>query len=264
MAAIIQTALVAVIAYVLAAGRRDMANQSASAPASPGILLASVMAGAGLIVLGILTVPDLGPDANRATIASPGPTTVWRDDRDEAFPAPTASLRVSVENRNTHRTPLPPHDRIDLAATVPGRDGRTYEISANQPMVADAAGRFTTWHGVSFGNWHEGCSAIGIAESPPRRASVLAFALGEIRSGGKLVATGVPMQIAAAEGKTRLLELHFDEVISAIEVPAHVSRQDFAGGYSAENKKARYLFGGGVLLVFPGFAFAAAWRIHIY
>jgi hypothetical protein len=171
---------------------------------------------------------------------------------------------MTVENRNTHKTPLPPHDGVDIAATVTGADGTAYAIRATRPMVADPAGRFTTWYGIGFGKWHDGRSGIGLSSLPPTRSNVVAFALGSISANGQIVATGVPMQVTATSGKSRLLHLHVGDRGSP-QLPAtfDVSWQDYDGGYSGSSKYARYLFGGGVLLVLLGFTFAAARRRQV-
>ena len=101
---------------------------------------------------------------------------------------------MTVANRNTHRTPSPPHDTIDLQATIPGAKGEVLEVRATQPMIADPAGRFTTFAGVGFGEWHDGRSGIGLSTTPPAKSNVLAFALGDIRANGQLIATRVPLQ----------------------------------------------------------------------
>lgn len=248
------------ICYLMAA-RWHGTGLSDRWPTTRKPLFAGLAAAAGLVLLGMVSAPDLGPEGNRATFTSRGAASVAHSDGGGMAADAAASLRMTVENGNTHRTPLPPHDKIDLAATVPGPNGSVYEIRATQPMVAEPAGRFTTWQGVGFGKWHDGRSRIGLGDTPARQSDVVVFALGEVRTGGQLVATGVPVQVSATGGDERVLELHVGNAGSTL-IPGslQVRWQDFSGGYSHESKHARYLFGGGVLLVLLGFTFAAAWR----
>lgn len=252
-------AVVASFAYLLAA--RWLAHRSESPePGSRRALLSGGGAAVGLAILGLVTAPHLGPQANQAVVTSIGTASLAIDRQPDSRPV-SASLRMTMENRNTHKTPLPPHDRIDLAADLAGTDGKAYEIHATQPMVADPAGRFTTWNGIGFGKWHDGRSGIGLAGLPPTRSNVVAFALGSISANGRILATGVPMQVVATDGESRRLQLHVGDHGSP-QVPSSfdVIWQDFDGGYSGSSKYARYLFGSGVLLVLMGFTFAAARR----
>ena len=223
-------------------------------------LLSGGAAAVGLAILGIVTAPHLGPQANQAVVSSIGTASLDVDRQPDSRPV-SASLRMTVENRNTHRTPLPPHDRINLAANLAGTDGNAFEIRATQPMVADPAGRFTTWYGTGFGKWHNGRSGIGLAGLQPTRSNVVAFALGSISANGRILATGVPMQVVATGSESRRLHLHVGDHGSP-QVPSSFNLiwEDFDGGYSGSSKYARYLFGGGVLLVLMGFTFAAARR----
>ncbi|HEX6374687.1 MAG TPA: hypothetical protein VFZ91_03095 [Allosphingosinicella sp.] len=254
------SALLAAIAYLLAA-RWLRLHPDYHEPVSRMAFLSGAAAAVVLAIVGILAAPHLGPQANRAVVTSIGTGSLTTDnDSQRDSRAISASLRMTVENRNTHKTPLPPHDRIDLAASVTGADGSPYEIRATQPMVADPAGRFTTWYGIGFGKWHDGRSGIGLSSLPPTRSNVVAFALGTVTARGRIVATGVPIQVAATTGRRRLLNLHVGDRDSPLPGTFDVTWQDFDGGYSGSSKYARYLFGGGVLLVLLGLTFAAARR----
>lgn len=250
------TAIVAIIGYWLASswlgGEREA---TFSRPAFVG----GIAAAAGLIILGAVTAGDLGPEANQVAVTSTGPATIAANGEGVSNAA-VADLRMTVANRNTHRTPLPPHDSIELNATV-AASGQTYEISAKQAMIADPAGRFTTWHGVGFGEWHEGRSGIGLLQAPPMKSDVVAFALGEIRSNGQLIATRVPLQVSATSAEARRLDLRIGDATAIPGATAlHVSWSDFQAEASERSKYARYLFGGGVLLIFLAIVFTAVRR----
>lgn len=79
-----------------------------------------------------------------------------------------AELRLVAEDRNPRVTPLPPHDRVELRASVDHPDGTRYEIRAVQPLVEDPKSRFGTWWGVGFERWHHGRDGIGTPGSRPR------------------------------------------------------------------------------------------------
>ena len=222
-------------------------------------IMGGITAAAGLIILGAVTARDLGPEANQVAVTSSGPATIVHRGEDVTNPG-VANLRMTVANRNTHRTPLPPHDSINLAATV-AANGRTYEISANQALIADPEGRFTTWHGVGFGEWHTGRSGIGLLEAPPMKSDIVAFALGEIRSNGQLIATGVPLQVSATSANTTRLDLRIGHANALpLATALQASWSDFRAETSERSKYARYLFGGGVLLLFLVIVFMAARR----
>ena len=250
------TAIVAVAGLCLAS---HWFGYRASGRELRGSMLAGGAAAAALAVLGAVAAPNLGSDANRLTVKGIGPAVATSDG---GIAAPvSATLRMTVANRNTHRTPLPPHDSIDLQAAMTGANGEKLEIRATQPIVADPAGRFTTFGGVGFGEWHDGRSGIGLSNRAPAKSNVLAFALAEIRADGKVIATRVPVQVSAtSEGKPRL-ELHIASPgVALLPNALHFSWQAFEAGRSDASENARYLFGGGVLLILLGFMVAAALR----
>jgi len=82
-----------------------------------------------------------------------------------------------------------------------------------------------------------------------------------IRANGRLVATRVPLQVSAVGGADKRLDLHVANAGLA-EMPAalHVSWRDFEAGDSDASENARYLFGGGVLLILLGLMSAATLR----
>ena len=243
------TTLVAVAAFILAS--RWFGDKTEPREAR-GMLVAGGAAAALLVVLGALTAPGLGAEANRITVRSIGPAS-----SDGAQTPISATLRMTVANRNTHRTPSPPHDAIDLAATFPGARGETLEVRSTQPIVADPAGRFTTFGGIGFGEWHDGRSGIGMTQLNAIKSNVVAFALADVLANGRLVATRVPVQISAVGENQPRLDLHVAGT-AQLPDPLHISWTQFEAGDSDASENARYLFGGGVLLILLAFMFAAA------
>lgn len=247
------TAIVAVAGFILASrwfGDRTGPRQAR------GMIVAGGAAAAALLALGALAAPGLGAGASRIMVNSIGTASL-----DGAQTPVPATLRMTVANRNTHRTSSPPHDVIDLAATLPGTSGETLEIRATQPMIADPAGRFTTFAGVGLGEWHDGRSGIGMTQLDAIKSNVVGFALADVRADGRLVATRVPLQVSAVSEDQPRLDLHVAGAgITQLPDPLHVSWTQFEAGDSDAAENARYLFGGGVLLILFGFMFAAALR----
>ncbi|MEA1013285.1 hypothetical protein [Sphingosinicella sp. LY1275] len=255
MAMLPLTAIIAGIGYWLASG---WLHDDRGSPFTRTTIMGGMTAAAGLIILGAATAEDLGPEANQVTVTSTGPATIAPAGANGSN-SQLASLQMTVANRNTHRTPLPPHDSIDLTATV-ASNGRTYEISATQPMIADPAGRFTTWYGVGYGEWHEGRSGIGLLGTPPMKSDVVAFALADVRSNGELIAERVPLQVSATSAERRL-DLRIGDAAAVPNlVPFQVTWSNFQAEDSDRSKFARYWFGGGVLLLLLVAVFAAVRR----
>ncbi|QXL83791.1 hypothetical protein [Comamonas sp. NLF-1-9] len=228
----------------------------------PGMALAL----AALLALGAVAYAYTGPQANRTTIQSVGPAAVERGVALDAEPvaAGSAELSMTVENRNTHRTELPPHDGVQIQASVAGADGRTYTLTASRPMVAQPQGRHTTWAGVGFDKWHHGRSGIGTSALPATRSDVAVYALGELSAQGSLIVTDVPVHVMTSSRSGARLELHVGDPEAPIAgLPGGHLRAvwaDYSGGSVKSVKYARYAWGTGVLLVLLGFALAMARR----
>jgi hypothetical protein len=93
---------------------------------------------------------------------------------------------------------LPPHDEVNIEAQIQ-TDGHTYSITAMDPMVDDPMGQFTTWWGVGLDAWHHGNSGIGTNKLPAIHSKLAAFAMGDVKKDGQLIAVGVPVHIMTAE-----------------------------------------------------------------
>ena len=232
---------------------------------SRGSLIATAASVLALLGLGILTALYTGPEADSATVNSTGPGRFVEASGNQVT-SDTATLRMSVENRNNHRTPLLPHDRVTIEASVAGADGASYRIEAKKPMVADPQGRFTTWYGVGFDVWHHGRSGVGVADLPPTKSNVAVYALGNITTKGELIATGVPVHVMTSSKEGAKLELHVgDPEFPLPGIPDGYLRvvwSGYDGGYDQASDYARYAWGSGVLLVLLGFALAAARRLE--
>ena len=182
--------LVAVAAFTAAAWRR---REPWPAAPRPPFVAAAALALAMVVAAGYVAAGRVGPSDERVTVTSSGDARVesgagYGDD----LAAARADLRFVVDQRNTKRTPLPPHDDVELAATIT-QDGTRYEVTASEPLVRDPAGRFGTWGGVGYDRWHHGRSGVGTAQLDAVRSEVALYALGELRVDGMLVATGVPL-----------------------------------------------------------------------
>lgn len=219
-----------------------------------------------LIATGAAVTPFTGPEAASATITAHGQVGVSPEPADNAALATgSATLQLDVTDRNTHRTPLAPHDLVNLTAEVTGPGGTQYRLDAAQPMVAEPRGLFTTWHGVGFGVWHHGRSGIGYAAGLPATFSnVAVYALGDVSSGAQVLATGVPMHVFTSERDGARLELHVGDALSPVAgLPGGYLRvvwSEYGGGHGAALLYARYALGAALLLALLGFALAGALR----
>jgi hypothetical protein len=219
-----------------------------------------------LVGLAVIASMYTGPEANRAMVSSRGASQV---ERGEAFVgeliATDATLTMTVENRNTHLTPLRPHDKVDIKATVSGEDGSIYTIRATQPMVSDPQGRFTTWSGVGFDVWLHGRSGIGTAALPPMNSSIAVFALGDVSANDKPIAAGVPVHVMTSSRDGARLELVVGDpafpVVGLQNGHLRAVWPDYIGGLRmVASTYARYAWRGGVLLVLLGLAIAVTRR----
>jgi hypothetical protein len=250
--------LVAAIAAYLGAARwrGERWTPLALSPASLG---AAALALVLVVAAGFVAAGHVGPSDERVTVTSSGDARVESGpDYTGDLVAAEADLRFVLDQRNTKRTPLPPYDDVDLAATIT-RDGTRYDVTAAEPMVRDAAGRFGTWGGVGYDRWHHGRSGEGTAQLDAVRSEVALYALGELRADGKLVATGLPLH-ALTTGAG--VELHVGD--PATLVPAlpdghlRVVWDERSGDSPGAPERARYLLGGVVLLALLALALTAA------
>jgi hypothetical protein len=249
--------VVACTAYIAAARWRG--ERWTSLALSPARFGAAALALVSVIAAGLLAAGHVGPADERVTVTSSGDARIHSGpDSAGELVAADADLRFVVDQRNTKRTPLPPHDDVDLAATIT-RDGTRYDVTAIAPMVRDAAGRFGTWGGVDYDRWHHGRSGIGTAQLNAVRSQVALYALGELRANGELVATGLPLH-ALTTGAG--VELHVGD--PATLVPAlpdghlRVVWDKRTGDSPDASEQARYLLGSVVLLALLALALTAA------
>lgn len=258
--------VLAIIALLLASRWRRRQPAPAGTPARPWPVPLIGFVVLALIGLGAMAFQYTGPEANRRTISAAGPGAVERGTPfgGDLVPAASASLAMTVENSNTHRTPLPPHDKVEIKATVTGANGSVYTIEAKQPMIEEPRGRHTTWAGVGFDKWHHGRSGIGTDAFPATRSDIAVFALGNISSAGKSIATDVPVNVLTSSRPDARLELHVGDPAAAIaDLPdghLRVVWANYSGSTAKSAKYARYALGTGVLLVLLGFAIALARR----
>ncbi|HEX2040962.1 MAG TPA: hypothetical protein VHF47_14655 [Acidimicrobiales bacterium] len=251
------TLVVAVVAFLVASAWRagDRRPLQLRRSAVVGTAIALVVLGA----LGVMAADKAEPGADRATVTSAGAAVVERGSYYQGNVDPAdAELRLTAEDRNPRVTPLPPHDRVDLRASVDHPNGTRYEVRATQPMVDDPKGRFGTWWGVGFERWHHGRSGVGTPALPAVRSEVAVFALGEVRADGEIVATGVPVHVMTMDDE--MLELDVGDpgspVPSLPDGHLRVVWDDHRGGPSHEAENARYALGTAVLLALLALALA--------
>lgn len=169
--------------------------------------------------------------------------------------APTqAQLTLEAEDHIRKVTPLPPHDQLEIAATIEHPDGQTYEVAVDQAMVSDPLGRHTTWWGVGLDVWHHGKSGIGTDQIPAVRADVAVFGLGEVAVDGRPFAVNVPVHVMTGEGEFGG-RLELDVGDPAALVPGlpdghlRVVWSDYTGGVDRDSEWTHYVVGDLVLLL---------------
>ncbi|MGH2380802.1 MAG: hypothetical protein ACRDG7_06225 [Candidatus Limnocylindria bacterium] len=218
-----------------------------------GLGLGSLAAVAVVVVpplVGLAFVPEEG---TRAEVSSSGAAQIeqgaWFSGQ---LVEGEASLELTALDRGARVTPLPPHDTLDLTATVTHPDGTTYEIRSQQPMIDDPLGRHGMWWGVGTDAWHHGDSGIGTARLPSTLSQVAIFALAEVTAGGEPVAAGVPVHVMTIEqGPDHALELDVGDpdmpVVGLPDGHLRVTWDSFDGGVPETAKWTRYAIGAVVL-----------------
>jgi hypothetical protein len=244
--------VVAVIVLLLASRRDRQAPKAFVALGLPALVVAVLAAG-----LGFLVASQIDPSGDTARLEASGTAKVeqggWYSN---SFTDGSGELRLFVQDRNPRVTPLPPHDRVDLTATVHHPNGTAYQIVADRPMVEDPLGRHTTWWGVRLNHgWHHGNSGIGTSKLPAFNSGVTVFALGRVSANGQPVATGIPIHVMTSDRVWPLpgrVELDVgDEDVPIPGLPdghLRVAWADYSGGAPQGPERARNALGSGVLL----------------
>jgi hypothetical protein len=211
-----------------------------------------------LVVPLLIALPATDPGGDNAELSASGAAQIERGTWYSGdFARGDAELELVGEDRGGRVTPLEPHDELTISARVAHPDGDTYTVTVEQPLVDDPLGRHGTWWGVGLDVWHHGESGIGTGKLPAVRSEVAVFGVGEVRVGGDLVATGVPVHVMTAEEELPgRLELNVgDEQTPVVGLPDEHLRivwDDYSGGAETAPKWARYGVGGVVLIAVLG------------
>ncbi len=241
------TVAIAVLAYLVAS--RSAVGRGPRL--TPPMVLATVIGTLVLAGLGVIAALETEPVDERATITSVGEAMVERGPyyRGDLIPS-DGELRLVAEDRNPRVTPLPPHDKVELRASVTHPDGKRFDIEANRTLVDDPLGRFGTWWGVGFDKWHHGRSGLGSSLVPATRSEVAVFAVGEIRADGELIADGVPIHVMTMDDGGVELDVGDPELPLPGLPDGHLRAlwHDREGTSPEGPERARNLFGAGVLL----------------
>jgi hypothetical protein len=260
------TQLVAIGGYLLASrwGANSAQIRRYWQPSDrPWVIAAALV----LISTGAAAAFYTGPEVNEATVTSKGSAS-----QEQGRPyqgqlvATEATLSLTAQDLNTHRTPLPPRDKVSLAASIPSGEpgGPVYTVEATTPMVNDPQGRFTTWWGVGFNVWHHGRSGIGTALLPPTKSEVAVFALGNVIVDGQIIAAGVPVHVMTSSREGARLELNVGDLDFPVpgipEGHLRVVWAEYDGGHIRYGDYARYVFGSCVLVILLAFALVAVRR----
>lgn len=255
------TQLVAVIGYLISS--RGLAVHDEENDRWMRTNLISIIVSMALLIgVGAITFIYTGPEADVATINATGQASLETGAPFSGeMTAVNATLSMTVKNRNTHRTPLNPHDQVSINAKISGEDSANtvYVIEAAHAMVNDPLGRFTTWAGVGFNVWHHGRSGIGSEELPAIKSDVAVYALGDISVNGQKIASGVPVHVM----NSRIpgvggVELNFGDPEFPVPGIANghlrVVWPNYTGGHGRVRDYARYAWGGTILIILLAFA----------
>ena len=207
------TLLVSLGAYLFTATRQGDGSLRVQSVRRPLVVAGVVVA--GLVGLGIVVAAEGAPDDHVATVTANG-SVQFGAGPDFGGPVGTGSgeFHLRAQVRNPRVTPLPPHDRVELRAALECGGEVSYEITSDQLMITDPAGRFTTWGGVGFDKWHHGRSGVGSDAEPATRSDVIVFALADIGADGETIATGVPVHAMAVNDGD--IELHVGDPASPV------------------------------------------------
>jgi hypothetical protein len=161
----------------------------------------------------------------------------------------TGNIRIAATDMGNRVSPLPPHDRLSIDATI-NAGGSTYDLVVRRPMVEDPTGQETTWWGVGFDVDYRESGGADV------RADVVAFGLGDLSVDGTTVARGIPVEVIAAHDGGYGLDLEIGSGI--VPIPDASPPQlratwgAFTGSAPEGPSTARYIGGGIVLLALLG------------
>jgi hypothetical protein len=249
--------------YLLVAG----VVLAATVPLLTRVRLAALPSAAALVLVAAplaIAIPFADASGDNASLETTGAARVeqgaWYSND---FADADAELTVAATDQGGRVTPLEPHDIVSVEALVTHPDGETYEVVADEPLVADPLGRHGTWWGVGLDEWHHGESGVGTEKLPSVHSEAALFAVGEVRRDGELVAAGVPVHVMTTDGDyPGRVELHIgDEQTPVPGLPDERLRvvwDDYSGG--AEKKSDRHLIGTTVLVILLVLALAANTR----
>jgi hypothetical protein len=252
------TILVALAAFLLTSFWRGQ-RWTASGVSRPAMAVTGVSIVA-LLALGAVASGHTSTAAERASVTAAGQAAVEQGTYYQGELAPAqADLRLSAESRNTKNTPLPPHDQLDLVATIEHPNGARYEVTAGAAMVADPLGRWGTWSGVGYDRWQHGRSGVGTSLLPATRSEVAVYALAEVRADEQLIATDVPVHaMTTPDGG---VELHVGDPASPVPALPDGHLRILWDAHEADvpgsPETARNLLGAGLLIALLALAVAA-------
>ena len=205
------TMVVLLLAEAARGRRANVRGPAATAAVLGGLLL---LTGAGV------SEQTLAQEGTVASLEASGPVQVETGDfYSDEFIEGSGEITLRAEDMGSRVTPLPPHDRLEVSASVQAQ-GATVEISVEDPLVSHPMGEHTTWWGVGLDVSHHGDSGIGTDQLPPIESSVAAFGLGEVSVDGTVVATGVPVHVMTAkDGLAGGATLELDVGMEGTDVP---------------------------------------------
>jgi hypothetical protein len=163
---------------------------------TPAII--ALLAMAAITIISALAIPAKDKGSVADIKASQGAVLERGAYYGNQFQPAAAKISIHAKDAGDRVSPLPPHDEVNITAEIKS-GGHSYSIIAKDPMVDDPMGQFTTWWGVGLDVWHHGDSGIGTNKLPAIHSKLAAFAMGDIKMDGQLVAVGVPVHVMTAQ-----------------------------------------------------------------
>ena len=243
--------LVTMVGVLLVASTRGVRN--GGRPMTAALAVAAL-----LFVTGATSEQTLDQEGTDASLTASGDLQVETGAfYSNSFQSGTGDITVEAEDMGSRVTPLPPHDKLSIAATVSSGEDE-YEVTVEEPMVSHPLGEHTTWWGIGLDVEHHGESGIGTDELPSIKSELAVFGLGEVSLNGDVVAVGVPVHVMTAEsGFPDGAHLELDVGMEGMELPGlpaghlRVLWSDYQAQIE-DSHSPRYAIGGLILVLLLG------------
>jgi len=156
----------------------------------------------------------------------------------------TGQITISATDMGNRVTPLPPHDRLSIDASVEGPT-HSYALAVQIPLVEDPLGRESTWWGVAFGVDYREPNGDNVT------ADLVAYGLGALTVDGQVVAEGLPVEVVASRDAEYALSLEVGDDVMPIpgDVPVFTATWGAYEGAAPDGTALAHYIGVSVVLL---------------